>query len=166
MNILALDLGTTTGLAINVDYDFQAWSQTLATPKEITAFRKKRMDRRQDPRVLRFFDTLRGMHNTPGIVVFEDVQFQSYTLQTQLWSSFRAAVWLAFPNAIIDCVPTGTLKKFATGHGGATKEMMSAHLKQQYSAHWKPEYDDNAIDAIWLWLWAKKNLSRIDTGSR
>lgn len=107
-----------------------------------------------------FFEYVRSFESKVDLVVFEDVQFQSSTMQTQLWASWRTAVWLAFPKTLIDCVPVGTLKKFATSNGGATKEQMSAALKRQHPGRWNANLDDNTIDAIWLWLWAQKNLSR------
>jgi hypothetical protein len=57
-------------------------------------------------------------------------------------------------------VATGVLKRFATGNGGATKEQMENALKRQHPTRWTMGLDDNAVDAIWLWLWAQKNLSR------
>jgi hypothetical protein len=63
----------------------------------------------------------------------------------------------------MECVPVSTLKKFATGHGGATKEMMEISLRKQ-----RPEVflqkrfvDDNAVDAIWILLWAQAKLIRM-----
>lgn len=160
---IALDLATKTGFAGNEGDYFVATTLNLGTPKEIKADRETRLNRRRDPRVVQLFEKLR--YYKPNLVIFEDVEFQSYTLQCQLWSSFRTAAWLAIPDAHFECVPVGTLKKFATGHGGATKEMMAKALRTQYpefkEAIWRG-LDDNAIDAIWLWLWAKKNLSRID----
>jgi len=55
------------------------------------------------------------------------------------------------------------LKKFATGHGGATKPMMESALRRKYPSFWNPYMDDNAIDAAWLYLWAKQNLGRLNT---
>jgi hypothetical protein len=162
MNIIALDLGTTTGICEGREAPV-AYSKSWATAAEVKDWHKSRMDRRQDPRVLRFAKYLRSIAPCSpdrAVIVFEDVQFQSYTLQTQLWSSFRAAVWITFEDFLVECVPTGTLKKFATGHGGATKEMMSNALKRQYPQHWNPLLDDNAVDALWLWLWADRNLTR------
>jgi Holliday junction resolvasome RuvABC endonuclease subunit len=164
--ILALDLGTTTGIAMNGEGTLVGcYSQKWADKKEIAEWHKNRLSRRQDPRILRFFKALRHFKETvnPSIIVFEDVEFQSYTYQTQLWSSFRAAVWLAFPppNYVVECVPTGTLKRFATGSGSASKEVMAKYLKSRYPQYWSENYDDNAVDALWLWLWAKENLSRI-----
>lgn len=164
--ILSLDLGTDTGYAMgDLHLDIQpknagAWK--LADRKSITEYGKTRMTRRCDPRVMHLYRTLRKLY--ADIVVFEDVQFASSTYQVQLWSSFRAAVWCAFGDrggVVIECVPTGTLKKFATGHGGATKEMMAASLYRL-----RPEWEfaklsDDAVDAIWLWLWAAKHLKNV-----
>lgn len=161
MNILALDLGNHTGVAWNNGERFHSLSKTWATPKTITFNHKHRLDRRQDPRLLRFFEYLQIFSGEfIDIVVFEDVQFASSRMQAHLWASFRTAVWLAFPKTIIECIPTGTLKKFATGNGGATKEQMEIALKRQHPTRWTMGLDDNAIDAVWLWLWAQKNLSR------
>lgn len=164
-NILALDLGTHAGYAFDAGVFATAQAQlccgtwTLATAREITQWGKLRLSRRCDPRIIRFYDHVR-MFN-PGIIVFEDVQFASSTYQVQLWASLRAVIWLTFPDRIIDCVPVATLKKFATGHGGATKPMMSASLRRKHPALWSASLDDNAVDAAWLWLWAKQNLGRL-----
>jgi len=160
--ILAIDIGTNTGIAYNDDVRLQFIIQTwvLATAKEIKQFGKDRMNRRCDPRVLRFREFLDKVPY-PDIVVFEDVQFASSTYQVQLWSALRAVIWLTFSDRLIDCVPVQTLKKFATGHGGATKQMMSDALRKKHWDIWTAHLDDNAIDAAWLWLWAKKNLGRI-----
>ncbi len=161
-NILALDLGTKTGYAYNFNEEFFAGTWTLATDKELKAIRQPRLDRRRDPRVITLFRTLAseiGPWVRPEIVVFEDVQFASYTGQVQLWASLRAAVWLAFDAPVnIECVPVGTLKKFATGHGGATKDSMANYLKAQHPECYRPALDDNAVDAAWLWIWAKERL--------
>lgn len=161
MKILALDLGGNTGFAHNLTGELQAGTWTLATDKEVTAWGKKRETRRRDPRMQRFFKILSSL-SAPDIVVFEDVQFQSYTQQVQLWSSYRATMWLAFgPSCLFECVPVTTLKKFATGNGGAGKDWMGAALHRQYPSLWNPRLDDNAIDAIWIYLWATKTFSRL-----
>lgn len=164
MNILALDIGTKTGYAFDNGVfatklsPIQCGTWTLATPREITQFGKERLNRRRDPRVLRLQQNLRVF--SPDIVVFEDVQFASSTYQVQLWSALRAAIWLTFPACLIDCVPVATLKRFATDHGGATKPMMAAALRRKHPSIWTAALDDNAVDAAWLWLWAKQNLGR------
>lgn len=185
MNILALDLGTNTGYAYNNGSVFYCGTWELATEKELREQRAKRGDRRGDCRVIALWNRLRAMYIGCNFdfVVFEDVQFSSSTMQTQLWSSFRAAVWLAaqpdswaMEHPTIECVPTGTLKKFA-GHGSATKEMMGRFLCGADNRFARigasnpkffyrktedqiQEIDDNAVDAVWLHRWARTNLSR------
>lgn len=163
MKILALDLGTHTGVAHNFNGELEATTYTLATAKEITAWGKKRMTRRCDPRMQRLYKIL-SEFPTPDIVVFEDVEFSSHTKQTQLWASFRATAWLALGNkCYIECVPVQTLKMFALGYGGplADKDAMAAALYRQQPELKKMKLDDNAVDAIWLFSWAVQNLSRM-----
>lgn len=169
MKILALDLGTSTGFCHNLfsrglleDADtVEAGAWQLATAKEIAAWGKTRITRRRDPRVERLHNLLSKLP-APDVVCYEDVQFASYTKQVQLWSSFRAAVWLAFPaNAFIECVPVGTLKKFATGSGAADKDAMAAALYREYPELKSRKLNSDAVDAIWLFNWAVKNLSRM-----
>jgi len=180
VNILSLDLGTKTGFACNHWADFYCGTWSLAKASEITAQHKTRMDRRSDIRAHRLFNNLRYCIDTYQIsaIVFEDVLFASSRMQTQLWASLRTVVWLvahAMGISLIECVPTGTLKKFA-GHGGATKEMMGKFLCAQDTRFCRvgernpkfffrkgealQEIDDNAIDAVWLHRWAQQNLCK------
>jgi hypothetical protein len=165
VKIVAIDLGTSTGIAHNLNGVMEAKTIKLATAKEVTLWGKNRLTRREDPRVARLADEL-NKYREADVCVFEDCQFSSYTKATQLWASLRAAVWLTFGcfgfSKIVECVPVTTLKMFATGAGNATKEMMAAALKKQYPLLWRPCYcsEDDTVDAIWLYLWAEKTLSR------
>lgn len=186
MKVLALDLATHTGYAYDdVLGQLQCGTWLLATDKELKAASRQRMNRRCDIRISKLFHLIRNLNRDThfDVIVFEDVQFSTYTLQCQLWSSLRAAMWLApFYNPIFEAVPVGTLKRFATGNGWATKEAMCAALVKtdsNFRAAEKPDtvyqkpdklivyqkpdklIDDNGVDAIWLHKWAKKNLSRI-----
>ena len=161
VKILALDLGTFTGVAWN--YGPPPWATTwkLATPKEVTAWGRNREVRRCDPRIERLKHNLEHFSLHPDLVVFEDVEFSTYTKQTQLWASFRTVIWVVFGGrAVIDCVPVTTLKKFATRNGNADKAQMKAEMFKQYPDT-DPNLDDNAIDALWIIKWAEKNLSRL-----
>jgi hypothetical protein len=161
LKILALDLGTHTGCARN--FGPMPWATTwhLAKAKEVTEWGKQRLDRRCDPRIERFHRLLTNPLVKPDLVVFEDVEFSTYTLQTQLWSAFRTVVWMTFDRrAVIECVPVSTLKKFATGNGGADKTGMKCSLDRQFPGE-SEGLDDNAIDALWILKWAEKNLSRM-----
>lgn len=176
--ILALDIASATGWAHNSQGNVELGTWQLSTPAEVRRWGQQRMTRRNDPRVLRLFQHLQ-LNFKPDVVVFEDVQFQSYTQQCQLWSSLRAAVWLAFDTAHVECVPVQTLKQFATGHGGATKSMMmSAAVRDSNNRFIVRDVkngevvnltdtldgkliDDNAIDAYHLFRWAQRNLGRM-----
>lgn len=161
MRILALDLGTNTGFAHNFNGDLEAGTWELATDKEIAAWGKNRLRRRCDPRMQRLSNILVELPK-PDIVVFEDVEFSTYTGQTQLWASYRATVWLALGNkCYLECVPVKTLKKFATNNGSADKAQMAAALYRQQPELKTAGLDDNAVDAIWLYSWAVQNLSRM-----
>ena len=184
MRILALDLGTTFGWATNIlKGDFALGQIELATKKEITAWRKKNLDRRCDPRFGRFRRYLETMARGCSVVIFEDVKFNSYTYQAQLWPTWRAALWSVVPEEVLECVPVATIKKFATGGGNADKEHMldamieaepgrfslDDNLKQKHvvvdtEATMHPTGDHlltyDAVDAYWLYRWAKENITR------
>lgn len=163
MKILALDLGTSTGFCHNLNNpeEVEAGHWELSTPKEVKTWGKTRITRRRDPRVERLHNLLSKLPK-PSIVIYEDVMFSSYTKQTQLWSSFRAAVWLAFPSDVfVECVPVGTLKKFATNSGAADKGMMAAALFRKHPELAGRGLNSDAVDAVWLFLWAVKNLGRM-----
>lgn len=162
--ILALDLGTKTGWAFgdsSPEHPQSMGTEVLARAREIRDQAKRGDDRNCDCR----FSRLRALLNKwcpqyGTLVVFEDVQFATTSMQAHLWATFRAAVWeLSSSGAVIRAVPVGTLKKFATGKGNATKEMMAAHLRARDGDHWPGEkLDDNAVDAVWLWYYAKRFL--------
>lgn len=159
--ILALDLGTKTGYCYGHDIqNLTVGTKVLAKPKEITEWGKSRLTRRGDPRIFRFWEFLAGLP-AADIVVFEDVEFASYTKQVQLWAGFRTAVWLRFGTGrgtLLECVPVSTLKKYATGAGNADKNGMRRALERERIT--VDGLDDNAIDALHLWRWAERNLTR------
>lgn len=163
MNILALDLGTHTGFAYNRGEEFNCGTWDLATDREIRQWGRERKTRTEDPRVERLCKKLAVFVVPWDLVVFEDVQFSTYTLQTQLWSALRSSVWLCSNADRFDCVPVGTLKKFA-GAGNADKKAMSRFLQAQHPGLWKlTGNNDNTIDAVWAWLWAKHTFARMKT---
>ncbi len=167
MNILALDLGTDTGYAYNLDSEFFCGTWSLATKKEITAWGKTRERRTNDPRVDRLCKKLSKLAGHDfDVVVFEDVEFASSVYQMQLWSALRSCVWLCAHAKHFDCVPVGTLKLFATGNGHATKESMKKYALGSWRAQAEFPDDpsglnDDAIDAAWAWVWARHTFKRM-----
>lgn len=167
MKILALDLGTHCGFAHTCSDYLVSGTWHTANKEELKRWKKERMDRRCDQRIIRFSSSLRLLSATfgrPDIVIFEDVEFMKGRLQVQLWSSFRAIVWDVFgghPGINIECVPVQTLKVFSGAGAGATKERMEKFLRMRAPSVCKPIMDDNEVDALWLYLWAQKNLGRM-----
>jgi Holliday junction resolvasome RuvABC endonuclease subunit len=170
MNALAIDLGTTTGYALSVEGgDFFAGSWLLASPAVVTQAKRDRLDRRLDPRIPIFDQTLR--RELPLFKVdwlfFEDVQFGKTLQQVQLWSSFRGVLWAAAAayNVRVECCPVGTLKKFGSGFGGSDKNGMAYGLCKRDPDRFKlvgkkvkdcvtgQILDDNAVDALHLLKW-------------
>jgi hypothetical protein len=171
MRILGLDLATHTGYAYNDANNILhcgTWSLSIEKSE-----RKQRLNRRNDPRITQLYQHVQVLHalHKFDVVIFEDVQFSSYTLQCQLWSSLRAAAWLGATTArLFEAVPVGKLKLFAAKHGGATKEMMCRALYRSDPRFYKHpenpemvlyngrEIDDNGVDAVWLWKWAQEKI--------
>ena len=151
---------------------------------------EKRLDRKQDPRFIRLLAYIRQYRvSFPSIdgIVFEDVEFATTRMQAHLWATWRAAVWVQ-QGIDIDCLATGKLKQFATGNGGADKNMMAKALvarnPERYEIQVVPTklrsratlklrpvdnlvvrdklnnkiLDDNAVDAVHLLEWAKQTL--------
>lgn len=158
MKILALDLATHTGWAHNLD-GVKVGTWTLATKKEITQWGKSRLTRRQDPRIIRLSQEVGIFCRSVDCIIFEDVEFGSSRMQTQLWSALRAAVWLACKHCEcdihFDCVNVKTLKKFATGNGNADKPMMIAAARRQ-----RPDltFDEDSADAYHILQWGINHI--------
>lgn len=162
MKILALDLGTHTGFALEADdYPLACGTFELGGPA--------RNNPSMDMRFFRLLGWIEGICTSfrPDKIVYEDVQFVKSRLQAHLWATWRAAVWLAAwkHNITVACCPTGTLKKFATGDGHADKIAMARALAMNprfirvndgvIDAVTKATLDDNAVDALHLLRWAQ-----------
>lgn len=160
MNILALDLGTSTGYAYNIVEKLSYGHWLLATDKEVRQWGKERLTRRRDPRPQRLCDNILQLPLVPDLIVFEDVMFASSTLQVQLWSALRTSLWMCLGDAVrFDCIAVQSLKKFAC-RGGADKIAMKDALYTQHKEIFRPSMTGDEVDAVWIWLWAKQNLSR------
>ena len=160
MRILALDLGTTTGWALQDDDLRASGSWQLATPKEIREQAKADKNRCCDCRFGRLQSHVHKLAPI-GVIYFEDVEFSTYTYQTQLWAGFRTVLTLMYPSFVpkLVAVPVGTLKQFATGKGNATKDMMEQALR--LDSYYKSKValtlvDDNEVDALHLLRYAIK----------
>jgi hypothetical protein len=165
---VGIDLGRKTGAAHITNHTGMGCCVEFLTPAEERRQRSTQDFEEKDPR---YAEAKLWLSNYLNLicrdydrvhVAFEMIQFATYRLQVQLWSTFRCALWDAIEwNQKIHAacriqlfgVPVGTLKKFA-GKGDFNKEgMRRAALERGFIS--KTDTDDNMIDAIWLAHWAK-----------
>jgi Holliday junction resolvasome RuvABC endonuclease subunit len=146
-SILALDLGTTTGWALQSrEGHVQSGSQS---------FRPQRFEG-GGMRFLRFRRWLTELKACAGnidAVYFEEVRRHAGVDAAHAYGGFLATItaWCEHHRIPYQGVPVGTIKRHATGKGNATKEEMLAAVRQL--GH-RPE-DDNEADALALLAFAK-----------
>ena len=148
MNILALDLGTSTGWAALVDGDIYSGTQS---------FQLKRGES-EGMKYLRFgawLRELRGIVGKVDMIIYEQVNHRggaatqvAYGLLTKVLE-YSATEKIATTNLNLM-----TLKKWSTGKGNASKKDMIAEAQQRGFA---PVNDDDA-DAILLLHWAMEDM--------
>lgn len=154
MKILALDLATKTGWACgdtdndhtHVDSGVQDFSPKRGESRGMRFLYFDRwiyqMLAERDPYVV-VYETphQRGGHATEVLLGLVGI------LQKAVVESKREYV----------SVHSGTLKKFATGSGRASKEQMKIRAIQRFVRQIE---DDNEADALHIWDWASKNVAR------
>ena len=142
--LLALDLGTTTGWA-------------LANGKEIRSgsvfFKSNHFDS-GDCRFTHFrrwLVNLKAAYGEIDQIVYEAVRRHNGTIAGQTYGGFMATLKMFGDHHRIpyEGVPVGTIKKFATGNGNASKEEVIKAMKQK--GH--QPLDDNEADALALLYW-------------
>jgi hypothetical protein len=145
--ILALDLGTTTGWALQSrDGHIQSGSQS---------FRPQRFEG-GGMRFLRFRRWLTELKACAGnldAVYFEEVRRHAGVDAAHAYGGFLATItaWCEHHRIPYEGVPVGTIKRHATGKGNASKdEIISAVRKLGH----RPQ-DDNEADALALLEFAK-----------
>jgi hypothetical protein len=144
--ILALDLGTTTGWALQA-------ADGLITSGTVS-FRPGRYDG-GGMRYLRFTNWLTELDRLSGPIAaiwFEEVRRHAGTDAAHVFGGLMASLtaWAELRGIPYEGVPVGTIKKHATGKGNAPKQaMIHAACKRGFSPA-----DDNEADAIAILLWA------------
>lgn len=140
VNILAIDIGTTTGWARS--------SRNGAIASGSEKFAPKRMEA-AGQRWLKFRAFLGDQRQQAGeihAVYYEDVKQHDGTLAAHIYGGFLAMLeaWCAANNVSLKPVGVGTVKKHWTGKGNADKPMMIATAKAK-GFH---PVDDNHADAL------------------
>ncbi|MCL4556520.1 MAG: hypothetical protein M1572_06510 [Gammaproteobacteria bacterium] len=149
-NILALDLGTTTGWALTQNGQVHSGSQS---------FKPQRFDG-GGMRYLRFqrwLNELNQVENPIAMVVFEEVRRHVSTDSAHAYGGFMATLtsWCEAQKIPYQGVPVGTIKKHATGKGNASKEEMITAARAK---GFNPT-DDNQADALALLDWAITDMT-------
>ena len=147
MNILSLDLGTTTGWAISMPDKIQSGVVSLkgyhfdSPDSKYTKFR-------------RFLGELKHRYGPIDHITYEAVRRHAGTIAGQTYGGFCAALQMFGDHHRIpyEGVPVATIKKFATGHGNASKlDMINAMQNKGHTPK-----DDNEADALALLYYTLK----------
>jgi Holliday junction resolvasome RuvABC endonuclease subunit len=144
--ILALDLGTRTGWAL------QHLDGTITSGTE--QFKPQRFEG-GGMRFLRFKRWLNDLYAASqhiNAVFFEEVRRHAGVDAAHAYGGFMGhlTAWCEHHNIPYQGVPVGTIKKHATGKGNASKEeMIAATIKRGLKVA-----DDNEADALALLYWA------------
>lgn len=142
--LLSLDLGTTVGWALSKNKEIQSGSH---------CFKPNHFDSNdcKFTRFKRWLLNLKATHGDIDQMVYEAVRHHNGTIAGQTYGGFMATLQTFGDdyNIPYEGVPVGTLKKFTTGDGKASKlDMINA--MEQKGHHPK---DDNEADALALLYW-------------
>ncbi len=147
-NILSFDLGTTTGWAM--------WENGKVSSGSVS-FKPSHFDSGHS-RYTRFRRWL-GANDNRAIdgVVYEAVRRHNGAIAAQTYGGFMATLqmWCDARSIPYEGVAVGTIKKFATGKGNATKTAMVAAMEKR--GH-EPQ-DHNEADALALLYWRLEQTS-------
>lgn len=143
MNVLALDLATTTGWALSEDGRIESGVESFAVARhESRGMRFVRFNRW----LLRVVDTRRPL------IVYEQAH-QRGGAATEVAAGFitRVHEFCALHALEFSSVHTATLKKWTTGKGNAKKpDMIAAAARRGWLTGPIREIDDNECDAVAL----------------
>ena len=148
MPIVALDLGTSTGWAVDsagkIDYGTETFRPGRYEGGGMRFLRFKR-----------WLNDIRGCVGDIDAVYFEEVRNHKGIDAAHLYGGFLAhlTAWCEHHKIPYQGVPVGTIKRHATGKGNAGKpEMIQAAKKLGFDVQ-----DDNQADALALLDYALKN---------
>jgi len=148
MNILAIDCGTKTGWASFADGRIESGVQDFSLKRGES----------KGIRFLRFNTWLKAMAEltNPQVVVYEMAHFRGghateiLVGMTTRIEEFCESIFIEYSS-----VHSGTLKKFATGKGNASKEDMIKMASQFFA---KVVESDDEADALLILKWAMKEF--------
>lgn len=155
MNILALDLGTTTGWALRTTTGYELGKPLDGIVSGTMNFKPQRFEG-GGMRFVRFRRWL-GELVPVDAVYFEEVRRHAGVDAAHAYGGFLAhlTAWCEERGIPYQGVPVGTIKKAWTGRGNADKAAMIAEARSRGFT----VADDNEADAIALLDWALKNAA-------
>ena len=144
--VLALDLGTTTGWAMQSRDGQIAHGFVSLKPQRFEGGGMRYL------RFKRWLSELQGMTGDIGETYFEEVRRHAGVDAAHVYGGLLATLtsWCEHHNIPYQGVPVGTIKKHATGKGNASKDEVIAAMR----AKGHPVTDDNEADALALLHWA------------
>lgn len=144
--LLALDLGTTTGWAMQSRDGQIAHGFVSLKPQRFEGGGMRYL------RFKRWLSELQGMTGDIGETYFEEVRRHAGVDAAHVYGGLLATLtsWCEHHNIPYQGVPVGTIKKHATGKGNASKDEVIAAMR----AKGHPVTDDNEADALALLHWA------------
>ncbi len=147
-HVLALDLGTTTGFALNLGEKMISGSQSFK-PQRFEGAGMRFV------KFTKFLNQLKSA-NDIEIIYFEEVRRHMGVDAAHAYGGFLATLsaWCEDEEIPYQGIPVGTIKKHATGKGNAGKdEMINAARNLGYAP-----VDDNEADAIHILDYVLKQL--------
>lgn len=140
MNILAIDIGTTTGWARS------SRAGTVASGSENFAPRRMEAAGQRWLKFRAFLNEQRGAGGEIHAVYYEDVKQHAGTLAAHVYGGFLACLemWCASNNVPLRPVGVGVVKKHWTGKGNADKAVMCETARAR---GFRPK-DNNEADAL------------------
>jgi|SaaInlV_100m_DNA_3_1039692.scaffolds.fasta_scaffold04317_2 Holliday junction resolvasome RuvABC endonuclease subunit len=156
MNVIALDLGSTTGWATSFDGVINSGTKSFA----LTKYEGRGM---QFLKFRRFLSELTSMVK-PDFIVLEEVRRHLGTDAAHAYGGYLSHVGSYCEEANIPHagVAVGTIKKFATGRGNANKDEMVEAAKIKYLD--QDIEDDNQADALMLLGYAMQEIASPEWG--
>lgn len=143
--ILSLDLGTTTGWAMRMrDGDIASGVQTFK-PQRFEGGGMRFL------RFKRWLNEIKQSVDGIDLLYFEEVRRHVGVDAAHTYGGLMAhlTAWCEHHNIPYQGIPVGTIKKYATGKGNASKEeMLTAMVKRGFAP-----IDDNEADALALLHW-------------
>ena len=123
---LALDLGTRTGVANNVERLISSWSWNLAPPRGVPGY---------GARFRQFINCLDSQYAIfqPEHILYEEVRAHKGTRAAHIYGGFLAvlATWAEKHSIPMTGVGVGTIKRRITGKGNASKQEVMEACKER-----------------------------------